>query len=102
MHIDPCPDAGRPDDERAVKHWLTEQQHPLIATLAKLQDRFKTQIDMAPADIREVATQRVLAKTPTVELELEPLYGQSSAVLATLTRLEHTQLRSEVSRDESA
>src|SRR5438270_6260981 len=30
--------------------------------LAKLQDRFKYHIDMAPADIREVATRRVLAK----------------------------------------
>jgi len=32
--------------------------------LARLQDRFKIRIDMAPADIREVATRRVLAKKP--------------------------------------
>jgi hypothetical protein len=30
--------------------------------LAKLQDRFRYRIDLAPADIREVATRRVLAK----------------------------------------
>src|SRR5229473_1029438 len=30
--------------------------------LAKLQDRFRYRIDLAPADIREVATRRVLGK----------------------------------------
>ena len=33
--------------------------------LAKLQDRFRYRVDLAPSDIREVATKRVLAKKPT-------------------------------------
>ena len=32
--------------------------------LAKLQDRFRHRVDLAPSDIREVATKRVLAKKP--------------------------------------
>ena len=32
--------------------------------LAKLQDRFRYRVDLAPSDIREVATKRVLAKKP--------------------------------------
>jgi hypothetical protein len=35
--------------------------------LARLQDRFKIRVDMAPADIREVATRRVLAKKKQAE-----------------------------------
>ena len=31
--------------------------------LAKVRDRFKHEIDLSPADIQEVATRRVLAKT---------------------------------------
>lgn len=68
--------------------------------LAKLQDRFKTRIDMAPADIREVATKRVLAKTPAGAKELKAFYKTHSALLSTHTKLERTQLRSEVSQQE--
>src|SRR5437762_975507 len=35
--------------------------------LAKLQDRFRHRVDLAPSDIREVATRRVLAKKPQAE-----------------------------------
>jgi hypothetical protein len=39
--------------------------------LAKLQDRFRYRIDLAPSDIREVATKRVLAKKPEAEPTLK-------------------------------
>src|SRR5262249_24940791 len=34
--------------------------------LAKLQDRFRHRVDLAPSDIREVATKRVLAKKKVI------------------------------------
>jgi len=68
--------------------------------LAKLQDRFKTHIDMAPADIREVATKRVLAKTDAARPVLEGLYTTHAAQLRTHTKLERTSLQSEVGQDE--
>jgi len=68
--------------------------------LAKLQDRFKTRVDMAPADIREVASRRVLAKQPAAEPALRRLYDESAATLKTHTRLERTSRRSEVEPDE--
>ena len=42
--------------------------------LAKLQDRFKFRVDLAPSDIREVATKRVLAKKPAALPVLKTLY----------------------------
>ncbi|RLC76211.1 MAG: BREX system P-loop protein BrxC [Chloroflexi bacterium] len=68
--------------------------------LAKLQDRFPIRIDMAPADIREVATRRVLAKKPEAEPVLHHLFEQTKAMLQTHTKLERTARQSEVSADE--
>jgi hypothetical protein len=42
--------------------------------LARLQDRFRYRIDLAPADIREVATKRVLGKTDDGRKTLSRLY----------------------------
>jgi hypothetical protein len=47
--------------------------------LAKLQDRFKHRVDLAPADIREVATKRVLAKKPDAEPLLKKLFNLKKA-----------------------
>jgi len=68
--------------------------------LAKLQDRFSIKIDMAPADIREVATKRVLAKKPEAEPVLSDFYSQYAAMLKTHTRLERTTRAHEASQDE--
>lgn len=68
--------------------------------LARLQDRFKHRIDMAPADIREVATRRVLAKKPQAEPVLERLYEDHEPILRTRTRLERTERPSKVSQEE--
>jgi len=68
--------------------------------LAKLQDRFPIRIDMAPADIREVATRRVLAKKPGAEPILRQRFDQAKAMLQTHTRLERTARQSDVTADE--
>ncbi len=68
--------------------------------LARLQDRFPIRIDMAPADIREVATRRVLAKKPEAEPLLLQRFDEAAAMLKTHTRLERTSRRFEAARDE--
>ncbi len=68
--------------------------------LAKLQDRFATRIDMAPADIREVATRRVLTKTPEAQPVLAKQFDAADAMLKTHTRLERTARRFEVGQAE--
>lgn len=64
--------------------------------LAKLQDRFKQRIDMAPADIREVATRRVLAKKEDAVQLLQNLFRESQGQLNAACRLERTTRKSEV------
>jgi len=68
--------------------------------LAKLQDRFWIRIDMAPADIREVATRRVLAKKPEAGPILHQHFDQAKAMLQTHTKLERSARRSEVTAGE--
>lgn len=64
--------------------------------IAKLQDRFRYHIDLAPADIREVATRRVLAKHESAIPELRNLYRRSQGQLNAACRLERTSRHSEV------
>ncbi|RME59222.1 BREX system P-loop protein BrxC [Candidatus Parcubacteria bacterium] len=59
--------------------------------LAKLQDRFYHRIDMAPADIREVATKRVLAKKPEADALLRRAYQKSAGQLKTHIQPERSQ-----------
>jgi hypothetical protein len=68
--------------------------------LAKLQDRFHYRVDMAPADIREVATRRVLSKTDAAEKLLRGLYKDHSAQLKTHTQPERSQIKFDVSEDD--
>ncbi|MBI3948942.1 MAG: BREX system P-loop protein BrxC [Acidobacteria bacterium] len=68
--------------------------------LAKLQDRFKYRVDLAPADIREVATRRVLAKKDAVVPILRKLFSESQGQLNAACRLERTSRRSEMTEDE--
>jgi hypothetical protein len=68
--------------------------------LAKLQDRFRHRIDMAPADIREVATRRVLAKTAEAEKLLQRLYQESQGQLNTACYLERTSRKSAVTQED--
>src|ERR1035437_8473123 len=58
--------------------------------LAKLQDRFHHHVDLAPSDIREVATKRVLAKTTQGETTLKDLFSKNQGQLNAALRLERT------------
>src|SRR5437868_4299862 len=49
--------------------------------LAKLQDRFRHRVDLAPSDIREVATKRVLAKRDQAEPLLKKLFAEKQGQL---------------------
>jgi len=68
--------------------------------LAKLQDRFKYHIDLAPADIREVATRRVLAKTEEAVPLLVKLFNDSQGQLNVACHLERTTRKSDISQDD--
>src|SRR5437867_13197197 len=58
--------------------------------LAKLQDRFHYRVDLAPSDIREVATKRVLAKKAEAEKPLKKLFSENQGLLKAASRLERT------------
>ena len=64
--------------------------------LAKLQDRFRYRIDLAPADIREVATKRVLAKRDEVVPLLKQHYASTQGQLNTACHLQNTTRQSQV------
>lgn len=65
--------------------------------LARVQDRFKYKVDMAPSDIREIAMRRVLAKRAEAVSVLEKLYRSSQGQLNAACRLERTARKNEVS-----
>lgn len=68
--------------------------------LAKLQDRFRHRVDLAPSDIREVATRRVLAKKDDALPILRKLYSANQGALNAALRLERTSRRTAVSEDD--
>ena len=65
--------------------------------LAKLQDRFQYRVDLAPSDIREVATKRVLAKKEDAVPILTKLYRDHQGQLNAALRLERTTRKTEIS-----
>jgi soluble cytochrome b562 len=68
--------------------------------LAKLQDSFKYRIDMAPADIRDVASRRVLAKKAPAIPVLKKLYATSEGQLNAACRLQRTARKTEIKEDD--
>jgi hypothetical protein len=68
--------------------------------LARLQDRFHYHVNMAPADIRQVATRRVLSKTTEGDKHLRELYKKYSGQLKTHTQAEHSQVKFEVTEED--
>src|ERR1700730_3981084 len=66
--------------------------------LAKLQDRFSYRVDLAPSDIREVATKRVLAKKPEAEKPLKKLFSENQGQLNAALRLESNFRRNDITR----
>ncbi len=68
--------------------------------LAKLQDRFRYRVDLAPSDIREVATKRVLAKKEAAEPVLQKLFKDNEGKLNAALRLERTTRRTDINEDD--
>lgn len=68
--------------------------------LARVQDRFKHQIDLAPSDIREVATRRVLRKKDSQEPALRKLFEDHGATLLQNIKLERSSRRTDFDADE--
>ena len=68
--------------------------------LAKLQDRFRYRVDLAPSDIREVATKRVLAKKTEAEKPLKDLFKKNEGLLNAALRLERTTRRTDINEND--
>src|SRR6266403_244254 len=68
--------------------------------LAKLQDRFRYRVDLAPSDIREVATKRVLAKKAEAEKPLKKLFSENQGQLNAALRLERTTRRTDINESD--
>ena len=68
--------------------------------LAKLQDRFRYRVDLAPSDIREVATKRVLAKKTEAEKTLKRVFSDNQGQLNAALRLERTTRRTDISESD--
>jgi hypothetical protein len=68
--------------------------------LAKLQDRFRYRVDLAPSDIREVATKRVLAKKTEAEKPLKKLFSENQGQLNAALRLERTTRRTDITESD--
>lgn len=68
--------------------------------LAKLQDRFRYRVDLAPSDIREVATKRVLAKTDDAEKLLKRIFSENQGQLNAALRLERTTRRTDINESD--
>ncbi len=68
--------------------------------LAKLQDRFRHRVDLAPSDIREVATRRVLAKKDDALPILRKHYSANQGALNAALRLERTSRKTAVSEED--
>jgi hypothetical protein len=64
--------------------------------LAKLQDRFRHRVDLAPSDIREVATKRVLAKKDKAEPPLKKLFSEYQGQLNDTFKLERSARKTEI------
>ena len=56
--------------------------------LPRLKARFPIEVDLAPADISEVTSQRVLTKSPAAQQQLDALFDLCKGALATHTRLQ--------------
>jgi hypothetical protein len=80
------------------KHWLAvtsqEKLNELVSglddnriELARLMDRFKSQVHLEPSDISEVTSKRVLAKNANAEAQLGALYDEHRGRLEDHTRL---------------
>lgn len=71
-----------------------------LVQLAKLQDRFRHRVDLAPSDIREVATRRVLQKKDEAIPLLKKLYTEHQGQLHAALKLERTSRRTDITAED--
>jgi hypothetical protein len=64
--------------------------------LSWVRDRFKHEIDLSPADVREVASRRVLSKNEAGERELSKLFEANEGQLNAACSLERTTRQSQI------
>ncbi|MFW9880155.1 MAG: BREX system P-loop protein BrxC, partial [Candidatus Thorarchaeota archaeon] len=64
--------------------------------LAKIQDRFQIQVDLAPRDISEVTSKRILVKTLSAEEFLKKLFKNNKNIIKTYTKLESSARSTEI------
>jgi hypothetical protein len=64
--------------------------------IAKVRDRFRHEIDLSPADVREVASRRVLSKNVAGETELSKLFEANEGQLNAACGLERTTRESQI------
>src|SRR5215211_360429 len=64
--------------------------------IAKVRDRFRHEIDLSPADVREVASRRVLSKNEAGEKELSKLFEANEGQLNAACGLERTTRESQI------
>jgi len=67
--------------------------------IARLQDRFAYKVDLSPADIREVASRRVLSKKEEAVPVLQNMFQQSEGRLIAQCSLERSGLATTISAD---
>jgi hypothetical protein len=63
-------------------------------------DHFRYRVDLAPSDIREVATKRVLAKKPEADPILPKLFGDNQGALNAALRRERMSRRTTLSESD--
>lgn len=68
--------------------------------LARLKDRFPIEIDLAPADIAEVTSKRVLTKKAGAIPQLAKIYEDNQHRLNQCTVLEHSSRKSETQKED--
>ncbi len=68
--------------------------------IARLRDRFKYEIDLAPSDIREVAMRRVLRKTEGGAAALGKIYDAHEGRINQSLNLERSSRQTQVSRED--
>ncbi len=64
--------------------------------IAKVRDRFRHEVDLSPADVREVASRRVLSKNEMGETELSQLFERNVGQLNAACSLERTTREAEI------
>lgn len=67
--------------------------------LARVQDRFEHRIDLAPEDIREVATRRLLSKTDHGAQQLRVLFKAHEGRIKQSCQLENSSIRTDLTED---